>query len=487
MPDPAPTKPKDGVARTGDYLAFHAALRPRATALVGKDRSLTFAELQERVRAAAGALAESGLQPGDLACVEWTGLIDHMSLLLALERLGVASATFLPDAQQQDHAEMLSHADLILVDRFAADKTRPSRRIEGIWAARSNDVAPPETPADPRAVYRMVTSSGTTGAPKVIAITQGQTEPRLDVIQWMVGFSTGSRFVHSMPYTFQGAQFQASACLRAGGTSIHVDLGGFWDNLAVLEATHTAVLPFHFTTLQAEKTIRALPQGLTVTSYGGAIPDPIRARLLELRPDIRLFETYATNELGTIAIRLPDGSHCCCPGSEVQIVDADHTPLPVGEEGTVRIRKTGMVAGYIYNPQATTEKFHDGWFYPGDIGVQPEAGRFRILGRDDSLLNVGGLKFPAEEYERKLTALAEFEDACVLARPNAQGENEAWVALVSEADLPFDAVAELVSSTLPELIGRINIFTTRKIPRTASGKIQRQKVLDALNRRDQAQ
>lgn len=487
MNESARPQPEDGVSRTGDYLSFHAALRPQSTALRQGDHSLTFADLHGRVRDAAAALSETGLVPGAFVCIEWTGLLDQMTLLLALERLGVASATFLPDAPAQDHAEMLEQADLILTDQFVAEPTRRTIRIAEATGARPVGApVAPETPIDPQSIYRMVTSSGTTGAPKVIAITLAQTERRLEVIQWMVGFSASSRFVHSMPYTFQGAQFQASACLRAGGASIFIGMDDFWESLADQNATHTAVLPFHFTLLKSHETLRSLPKGLTITSYGGAIPDPMRARFQEMRPDVRLFETYATNELGTIAVRLADGSYHSCPGADVQIVDEAHQPLPPGEQGTVRIRKTGMASGYIYNPQASAEKFRDGWFYPGDVGIKPDAARFRILGREDSLLNVGGLKISAEEHERALIMLPGIEDACLLTRPNANGENEIWVALVSSSTLPFEALARLISSALPELIGTMNIFTTDHIPRTSSGKIQRQALHDALDRRDQS-
>ena len=483
MPTTPPPAPQDGIGRTGDYLSFHAALRPRATALADAGETLTYGALQDRVRKTVAALTALGVQPGDFACVEWTGLFDHMPLLLALESLGAASATFLHDAQPHDNAQILQNADLIFADRFAqSDLPGRTIRIDAVTGDGSDSASPlPDPPINPASIFRMVTSSGTTGAPKVIAITLGQTERRLEVVQWMVGYSTRSRFVHSMPYTFQGAHFQAVTCLRAGGISIHVNVPDYWGAVSTLKATHTAVLPFHFTQLQSDDTLRALPEGLTITSYGGPVPDPMRARFQNIRPDIRLFETYATNELGTVAVRLPDGSYRACPGSEVQIVDTAHQPLPPGAEGAVRIRKTGMVTGYLYDPQASAEKFRDGWFYPGDIGVKPDETRFRILGRDDTLMNVGGVKFSAEEHERTLTALPEIADACLLTRPNTGGETEIWVVLVKQDDLPLDTLGKLVAEALPSLIGNIVLVTTNQIPRTTSGKIRRQALQEALD------
>ena len=483
MPDTPPPSPEDGIGRTGDYLSFHAALRPQATALADGGKGLTFGDLNERVGNAVAALTEIGVRPGDFACVEWTGLFDHMVLLVALERMGAASATFLHDAPPHEIAQILESAALIFVDRFTrSDLPGRTVRIDAVTGVKAAmPAAPPDAPIDPAAIFRMVTSSGTTGAPKVIAITLGQTERRLEVIQWMVGYSTRSRFVHSMPYTFQGAHFQAMTCLRAGGVSIHINVPDYWAAVSALKATHTAVLPFHFTLLQSDDTLRALPEGLTITSYGGPVPDPMRARFQNIRPDIRLFETYATNELGTIALRLTDGSYRTCPGSEVQIVDAAHAPLPPGEEGIVRIRKTGMATGYLYDPQASAEKFRDGWFYPGDVGMKPDETRFRVLGREDTLMNVGGIKFNAEEHERTLAALPEIADACLLTRPNASGENEIWAVLVKKDDLTLDALGTLVAEALPSLIGNIVLVTTNQIPRTSSGKIRRQALQDALD------
>ncbi len=92
MADPAPLQPIDGVARTGDYLSFHAALRPQATALIADGRALSFAELRDRARFAASALAQAGIGPGGFVCVEWTGLLDHMPLVMALAAPRLSSA-----------------------------------------------------------------------------------------------------------------------------------------------------------------------------------------------------------------------------------------------------------------------------------------------------------------------------------------------------------------------------------------------------------
>lgn len=481
MSDTATPGLKNGVGRTADYLSFQAALRPDAVALMDATGTLTFGEFQDRVDRASTILAREELSPGALVCVEWTNFLDHFILTLALERQSLASTSFLADGAPQDWQELHDHADLILYDTLSP---RPSGRYLRIdpsqWEASAVFEPIPDAALDPECLYRCVTSSGTTGTPKVIAVNLAQTERRLDVIEWMVGFSAQSRFVFSIPFTFQGSHHQPMACLRVGGTSIHVKTDGFWESLAKHNATHTAVLPLHMGLIKSADTVQNLPRDLTITSYGGPVPDPLREMIHTLRPDIRLFETYATNEVGTVAVRLKDGSHKVCPGAALQVVDEKGTPLPIGEEGIIRTRKSGMAQGYIYNAAATSEKFRDGWFYPGDIGVQESLTRVRVLGREDDLLNIGGLKFSALGHERALMNLAEVDDACLLARPNAKGENELWIGIVAPEEVTFEALARLVKVTLPGLAGQVNLFRPNKIPRTTSGKIQRHIVLKAL-------
>lgn len=466
-----------------DCLSFQAGIRPDAPAVIEGGRSYSFAEIQAETLRVCTRLAALELPPGAIVAVEWESLFRHMVLLSALEALGLAHASFRTDAPIEDCQEILEHADFVLSATTPPTGVARSLVLDEAWWAEETEL-PDASPADrvpPDRLQRLLTSSGTTGMVKTIALTRAQMDHRIAMIQWSFGYRPGTRLLLCMPFTFQAAHLQAVTCLRAGGTCCAAEGPDFWATLASSEATHSLALPYHFTALATRASDQAINPALILAAYGGGIPAGIREIFQRTVPQGRLIETYATNETGTLGNISPDGQGTIAPDSAIEIVDAQGTPLPPAEEGLIRVRRKLMPDGYIFDPLGSLQRFKQGWFYPGDIGILDGPGRFRLVGRMDDQLNVGGLKYPAQQLESLLDGLTGIRESCVLAKPGTAGVSEICIGLVLEDGITVNDKIPEIRTTLPRLAGEVRVFALDTVPRTTSGKIRRNIVLQALN------
>jgi acyl-CoA synthetase (AMP-forming)/AMP-acid ligase II len=158
------------------------------------------------------------------------------------------------------------------------------------------------------------------------------------------------------------------------------------------------------------------------------------------------------------------------PWAEIQVVDDAHRAVPPGALGAIRVRGPDCTAGYIDDDEANARFFHDGWFYPGDVGSLSADGRLRVEGRLDEVMNFGGTKFMPHLVEAAVLACPGVKDAGVFTLRDAAGIDMPWIAIVRDETLREQDVAQaLMLPGLPPA----HVVWIDAIPRTHTGKIQR--------------
>jgi acyl-CoA synthetase (AMP-forming)/AMP-acid ligase II len=178
------------------------------------------------------------------------------------------------------------------------------------------------------------------------------------------------------------------------------------------------------------------------------------------------------------ASRLP-GSVGVPTGVELQIVDSAGTPVAAGDAGEVVIRGDGVMSGYQNNPDANAESFFDGWFRTGDRGWLDD-GYLRLVGRLKEMILRGGENISPYEIEDVLKAHPAVVDAvCFGVDDDKYGEKVGAAIVVSEeaaeGELTGWCAERLAAFKVPEVIRIVD-----EIPRTATGKVQRKRVGQAV-------
>jgi 2,3-dihydroxybenzoate-AMP ligase len=474
---------------TADYIAFHAAERPEAIALTVRGRAISYARMSGDLGRVTGALRALGLSAGSAVAVGSDDLYVHWLLLLGLERLGVASASYLAE-EGELAAPLLASVDLVLSEpHFPRAQSSRHRAITpewlaGVLAQPAEAGSPaPRAASDP---VRIVRTSGTTGQSKRLLLLRAVQDAWIDRWIWFLSLTRGARYLLTMPLTVNAVYTVMAAVLRVGGTVVS---DAFESSAALARAiaaasiTDIVLLPIHLKQLLDSLPAGfEKPPGLTVTIIGGAAPEALREQAMA-RLAGEMIIGYGANEMPFITqmrSTSPEGVGVVLPWVQAEVVDDDHRPLPAGSLGRIRARTDVMAAGYLGDPEASRRMFRDGWFYPGDVGILRGGRLLQVVGRADDLLNIGGNKLSPSALEGLILRHVGAGDVGVCSMRNPHGIEEVCVALVDPRDPEPRLIAGIAEAFARLELGKYHLVTLDRIPRNAVGKIDRGRLKAAV-------
>lgn len=464
---------------TADHIAFHAAERPGGVAVINDGHEITFADFSRDIRKFTAALRKFELPRGARVAIDCDDIYFHWLLRFAFERLGVVTATF--DPQEKPASRLfLREFDLVLSEKdIGAESAGRHYPVTAQWMqsilASTDESEGPALVKQPDDPMRILQTSGTTGTPKRVLYSRRIHERLLAKLMWFVGFAHQSRYLQVLPLGVGGP----AACMRAGGTVIIERRMTIAQAIAAHSVTHTTLPP-----IALNQVLEELPEGfakpssLTILSLGARVSRALRDKAIaRLATAVR--DIYGSNEAGDIcSTRGNSEIGTVWPGVQIEVVDERDRPLPFGQLGRIRVRTDCQVEGYLDDPEATASAFRDGWFYAGDLGILHDAGRLRVIGRSDDVLNIGWNKFSPDMLEDLVLKSAEVGDVGVCSVPNSDGIEEAVVAVSSPRCSGEELLERLTLAFRGIEIGRFHILNLARIPRNANGKIQRNALKD---------
>lgn len=168
------------------------------------------------------------------------------------------------------------------------------------------------------------------------------------------------------------------------------------------------------------------------------------------------------------------------PNISIRIGDEKGNPLPTGEEGEILVNGHVLMKGYWNEPRRTSDAFIQGWLRTGDIGHMDEEGYVFLKGRKDDIINIGGKKVSPQQVEEAINALPQVEESACIGIDDPSGIRgkviKAFVVKKGSGKLDMlklknDLREQLEAYKIPELFEEI-----RRLPKTASGKLQREKL-----------
>jgi long-chain acyl-CoA synthetase len=207
--------------------------------------------------------------------------------------------------------------------------------------------------------------------------------------------------------------------------------------------------------------MRACPNAKICMHYG--LTEASRSTFIDFRVDWEMLHTVGKP----------------APNVEVKIVKEDVKGILSEDYGEIYVKGKMVAKGYFQKPEQTLETFHDGWLKTGDIGKVDQQGYVHLLGRKKEMINVGGLKVAPGEVEEVLLRYPGIEEAAVVGEKTNDINNERVMAyVVTKTEISQDKLKEycvknLESYKIPQIVRTID-----KLPKTGSGKIQKQLLKD---------
>jgi fatty-acyl-CoA synthase len=479
-----------------NLVTYHARTRPGAVAVITNDRTHSFAALDRLVSHAAARLSKLGIAPGDVVGTAFPGNgLPHLVAILALARVGAVSVPIRygtgPGASREIAARFGVKAVVAPTAKAAVGGTELIT-VDRSWM---------EAPADARfdAVsgrgdepWRLMLTSGTTGAPKCIAETHAQTMEHVLFYQTTGLCPAGSRLLCYM--TFDIA-FGLHTCLRYllnGRTAVlamEKENTGFFDLLNLTGITHLYLSPYvlqsYFKDTPEGSVRRA--EALHLMIGGGTAPEPL-LREVQRKLTRHVYAAYGTSEIGMLAFadpetleRYPGTLGRAVPWIEAGVVDDSDVPVPPGKPGMLRFRGIGLPQAYYRDPEATAAKFRGGWYYSGDLGAISADGLIFFESRTDEVMNVGGAKVPPGNIERILTSHPDVLEAAAFAASFADGWTAVHAAVVARGNFDEPALLEFCRQHLGALAPE-RVHSVSVLPRDSEGKLRRRELTQQFSR-----
>lgn len=491
-----------------------AARFPERIAVVYKDQTLSYCELNRRANTLAHRLVELGVRPGELVGVCLARSFDMVTALLAILKAGAA---YLPLDAKFPHRRLLhmvndAGSNIILSHRCFARSLEllPARLLlldqepetkEGAEMDRE-----PRSLADvdldlqisARSLAYVNYTSGSTGTPKGVSICH-RNIIRLVFGDNCVRLTAESKILQHATICFDAATFEIWGALLHGATCVL--FAERFPTLRKLERCieQAGVTTMFLTSALFNTIIDEMPAILRsvkqVLVGGEALSvSHIRKGLKEL-PDTELINGYGPTESTTFAsyhliesvpddaVTVPIGRPLC--NTQSYILDNNQQLVPVGVIGELYIGGEGLALGYLNRPELTKEKFVTGisfldpavrLYRSGDLARYLPGGEVDLVGRIDGQIKIHGFRIELGEIETVLQDHPAVRQASVVVRHASQNEKQMVAYLRLERAVENRDLEQHVLEKLPRYMLPTSYHRLEELPVTRNGKLDREQL-----------
>ena len=427
-------------ARTlGEDLRAAAARTPDRAAVIARERTLSYAELDRAADALAARLRGLGVQRGDRVAVLLPNGADAAIAIYGVLRAGAAFSPLNPTIKRDKlghvlrdsgAAALICDADRLELARAGGEHAGGDVRILGDVEGEPAEPPAPVTSVDLAAV---IYTSGSTGDPKGVTLTHANMTFAADSIVEYLGMQESDRVLCVLPLSFDYGLYQLLMSIRVGATLVLEATFAFPGRVVTLLDEHRITgLPGVPTVFQVLLGLRGLaerefPELRFLSNTGAALPAPTIAAIRRTFPNARLFSMYGLTECKRATYLPPDQLDARptsvgipIPGTEAWIEDEEGNVLGPGEVGELMIRGAHVMQGYWNDPELTAQRLRPGrWPWErtlasGDLFRSDDEGYLYFVGRRDDLIKSGGQKVVPREIEDVLHAAPGVNEAAVV-------------------------------------------------------------------------
>ncbi len=507
-----------GDASLADYWQQTARAMPDKIAVVDNHgASYTYSALDHAASCLANWMLAKGIESGARIAFQLPGWCEFTVIYLACLKIGAVSVPLLPSWREAELVWVLNKCQAKMF--FAPTLFKQTRPVDLILPLQNQlpqlqqivgvDKLAPATSslslsqiiADNTPLTTAITThgdelaavlftSGTEGLPKGVMLTHNNILAseraycaRLN-LTWQDVFMMPAPLGHAT-----GFLHGVTAPFLIGARSVLLDIFTPDACLALLEQQRCTCMlgatPFVYDLLNL---LEKQPADLSALRFflcgGTTIPKKV-ARECQQR-GIKLLSVYGSTESSPHAVvnlddplsRFMHTDGYAAAGVEIKVVDDARKTLPPGCEGEEASRGPNVFMGYFDEPELTARALdEEGWYYSGDLCRMDEAGYIKITGRKKDIIVRVGENISSREVEDILLQHPKIHDACVVAMPDERLGERSCAYVVLKAPHHSLSLEEVVAFFSRKRVAKYkypeHIVVIEKLPRTASGKIQK--------------
>jgi benzoate-CoA ligase len=496
-----------------EALARHAS----RTAILCGDESLTYAELAAQVARAAGALRARGIAPGERVLLLMRDTPEFAAAWLGVLRAGAVAVALNNKLSVDEYRYILADSGArlaIIEDVFAA--ARPDLAAELERSGRLS-VAGPGAPSGPLSWRRALSmaapleqahparaddpafwlySSGTTGKPKGMVHAHRAVTSVGAALRDPLALQPGDRVLATSKLFFSYAmEHGLLGPLALGCTAVLHPEWAEVESVLAAAARHRPKAFFSVPTFYkrllalAPERLEPLRAARWAVSAGERLPAPVIEQWRAATGN-EILSLYGMSETFCVCMITPagtsDGRHTGRPvaGVEARLLTADGHEAPPQEPAVLWVRHPALALGYVNRPELTQALFRDGWFCSNDLFARDAQGFYSHHGRADELVKIAGQWVQPGELEEAVIGEAGIaEAACVRVTDGDGFERLALFVATGDGGEATTRAAQLAcEAKLPRHKRPKWIRPIAELPRTATGKVQRYRLREILER-----
>jgi acyl-CoA synthetase (AMP-forming)/AMP-acid ligase II len=479
------------------YLQANAESHPDRAAIFERGQEMSFEQLLVRVWRFMALLQAHGLRAGEVAAVALANVTDYVALEIAVPALGAVIMPLPPalgaheitSALQRSGATMLISGSNDDVAARVAGESSTVREVLTLPLTLDGLAVPDSLQAartQPSDVVQIALTSGTTGTPKLAALTAELKQVTFEGFTSRLDIRVDDRVLPLSPIT-QGAGEMFLYCLRRGACLVMLGEPRFSPDHALRlaqrsRATVLGGVPTMLSRMLDCPALEEIDLKARLCAVAGAPLPPPLAEAWEQRTAVPVASFYGAMDIGQLAVPSPDDPpekrwHTVGrphEQAEWAILSPDGAQLAVGEEGEICMR--GPLVQQRYWDQRSGPFGDDGWARFGDLGFIDEDGYLHITGRVKDTIIRGGNNINPYEVEQIIRGHPAVSEVAVVGRPDSDlGERPvAFVVIPADGQLDLDALAGFLDERglarykWPEALHRVN-----ELPVGPTGKVLR--------------
>jgi len=301
----------------------------------------------------------------------------------------------------------------------------------------------------------VVETSGSTGAPKRVALSRAAMRASADATHARLGGP--GQWLLALPASYVAGLQVLFRSVRAGTEPVLAGDGPWPDPGAMTaQRRYVSLVPTQLHRMLGEADRARRLAGFDALLVGGASLAPeLRERARGL--GVRVVATYGMSET--------------CGGCVYDGVPLAGVEVATDEQGRVRIRGPVLFDGYDGQPDLTAEVLQDGWFVTQDLGRVDEGGHVEVLGRADDVVITGGVNVPAATVAAELRRHPRVRAAEVVGVADDEWGEVLVTVAVTDADL--DELRDHVAATYPRSFAPRRLVRVDALPLLPNGKTDR--------------
>jgi acyl-coenzyme A synthetase/AMP-(fatty) acid ligase len=487
-------------------LVEHARQRPNDYALIFHDKRITYGQLLDLVAEAAGRVSALGVPERSTVCVSAKKSPDMIALIIAClsgRRRVLVPAVDLTEGVLTTLCQVSGCASVLTVRSSADGHSEVAIRQVGEAGPGDAPAWPrprPEGEPDAEHAGLLLTTSGSTGIPKVVPISWTSADRFMGWAAEQFGLAPGITVLSYAPLNFDLSLLDVWATLRAGGCVLLVDQDratdtGYLCGLFDSEIHVVQAVPMFYRLLAdgAETSGRTFNSGRHLVFTGDVASPGLALRLHRLFPNARYYNLYGCTETNDSlmhgidpatlhdADRIPLGRPL--PGVDALIVDADGKLVIGPGVGELWVTTPFQTAGYLesWRNGDTFVQHPDGtspgtYYRTGDIIARRTDGTYLLEGRDVYHVKVRGVRINTQEIESAILDHPRVREVVVVALPDdlAGARLHALVQRHPGSGLNSLVLRAYCAKRLPRMAIPASIsIIDEPVPRTPTGKPDR--------------